>query len=59
LSQNCALVWNQWPRRSAVSPVMARLPVGVIFNSFSSSARISPGWIAGRGIGSFPAVDDN
>jgi hypothetical protein len=25
--------------------------VGVISNSFSSSARISPGWIAGRGIG--------
>src|SRR3954463_16475492 len=59
---------DQWPRRSAVSPVMARLPwmicemrfggtescrdhsVGVTFNSFSSSARISPGWIAGRGM---------
>lgn len=68
LSQNCALMPNQWPRRSDVSAVTPRRPwmicvtrlggtliwressVGVTPSSFSSSARISPGWMAGRGM---------
>src|SRR5208337_1724265 len=75
-SQNCALVPNLWPSRSAVSPVIARFPcmicvirlagtdscrassVGVMLSSSSSSARISPGWMAVSCACSFVIVHD-